>query len=107
MRIYLSENHKDVQRTVHNTLHVILLLAYKTDNPFLWPHHFIYIKSKMFNLFQSFPDDAIGQSFEFERALCDLIILMSPFAPMFASELWRGVVNVQHMCRHYKRVRFW
>ena len=46
MRIYLSENHKDVQRTVHNTLYVILLLAYNTDNPFVWLHHFIYIKSK-------------------------------------------------------------
>ena len=71
------------------------------------PSLYLYKIKKCFNLFQSFPDDAIGQSFEFERALCDLIILMSPFAPMFASELWRRVVNVQHMCTHYKRVRFW
>ena len=56
-------------------------------------------------LFQTIPDKMIGQSVEFERGLCDLIIWIAPFAPMFASELWRGVADVPlHMCTHYSWV---
>ena len=63
---------------------------------------------KMSDCFQDFPVGAISQSEEYERALCDLIIMMAPFAPMLASELWAGVQTVPHKCTHYKWVSsFW
>ena len=42
---------------------------------------------------------------QFERALCDLIIMVAPFAPHFASELWRGVTSAPNRLNNYDWVR--
>lgn len=38
--------------------------------------------------------DGICNSFEFERSLAELVVMLYPFAPMFASELWSGLASV-------------
>ena len=44
---------------------------------------------------QKIVPDHVPHSYEFERAVADLIIMVSPFAPSFASELWAGVQSVR------------
>ena len=43
------------------------------------------------NCFQKVPSDVLSESFEFERALADLILMVAPIAPHFTSELWAGL----------------
>ncbi|XP_063778496.1 leucine--tRNA ligase, mitochondrial isoform X2 [Pseudophryne corroboree] len=44
----------------------------------------------------------VQHSSEFEDALASLIIMMSPMAPHLASELWKGVAQVEHkLCTQY------
>ena len=33
-------------------------------------------------------------SSQYERSVADLVIMICPFAPMFASELWAGLSSV-------------
>lgn len=52
--------------------------------------------------------DGICNSFEFERSLAELVVMLYPFAPMFANELWSGLasvasrnINFQWVCVYY------
>ena len=47
---------------------------------------------------------ALLQSAEYERALCDLVIILAPFAPMFCLELWSALTSVQLKNSHYRTV---
>ncbi|XP_013399604.1 probable leucine--tRNA ligase, mitochondrial [Lingula anatina] len=42
---------------------------------------------------KKFPKEGVLYSKEYERALCDLVVMVAPAAPMFASELWEGIRN--------------
>lgn len=46
------------------------------------------------NVLMKYPKSAISSSVQFERSLLELVIMLSPFAPMFASELWSGLASV-------------
>ena len=39
-------------------------------------------------------DDVVRLSLVFERALCSLCVMVAPFAPHVASEMWRGIAGV-------------
>ena len=45
-------------------------------------------------MFQKIPADHVSWSYEFERAVADLVVMVSPFAPNFASELWAGLQSI-------------
>jgi len=45
------------------------------------------------NVLKKVPKAAIGSSVQFEKSLAELVIMISPFAPMFASELWNGMAS--------------
>ena len=45
-------------------------------------------------LLQKIPQEAVSHSRQFERSLAELVIMICPFAPMFASELWTGLATV-------------
>ena len=32
---------------------------------------------------------------EYARVLCELVVMMSPFCPMFSSELWAGLSSIK------------
>ena len=53
---------------------------------------------------QRVSDEVIAGSIEFEEALADLVIMVSPFAPMFASELWTGLQSCSHKSQKYNWV---
>lgn len=53
------------------------------------------------NAMRKIPPHIRVQIPEFERALSDLIILLSPFTPCFASELWAGVAQVASSSSSY------
>lgn len=42
---------------------------------------------------QKYPVKYMGRGKQFELALFDLAAMMFPFSPLFASELWAGLVN--------------
>ncbi|ESO03773.1 hypothetical protein HELRODRAFT_112157 [Helobdella robusta] len=52
-------------------------------------------------ILSKYPESVIRSSPMFERTLCDLVIVLSPFAPMFALELWEGLKSVNHTEEHY------
>lgn len=45
------------------------------------------------NVLRKLSEADMGRSPAFERAMADLTIMISPIAPMFASELWRGLAS--------------
>jgi len=45
---------------------------------------------------QKVPAAVAVSSHQYERALADLVIMLAPFAPMFASELWAGLYSVKN-----------
>ncbi|ELU11054.1 hypothetical protein CAPTEDRAFT_228464 [Capitella teleta] len=47
-------------------------------------------------------DPMFLRSTEYERALCDLVLVLSPFAPMFCLELWSALTSVPLKNSHYK-----
>jgi len=49
--------------------------------------------------------ETAGVSCEYERSLADLVIMISPFAPMFASELWSALAAVANKTSQYDWVR--
>lgn len=53
------------------------------------------------NLLKKAPAEVMRGSDQFERALGDLIIMVSPFAPHFASELWKGVASAPNKLNNY------
>ncbi|XP_046549523.1 probable leucine--tRNA ligase, mitochondrial [Haliotis rubra] len=41
-------------------------------------------------------------SVQFERGLCDLVVMMAPLAPHLASEMWAGLASIPNKhCHHY------
>lgn len=47
----------------------------------------------------------IGHSQQYERSVAELVVMISPFAPMFACELWTGFVTVAHKTSQFDWVR--
>ncbi|XP_074645241.1 putative leucine--tRNA ligase, mitochondrial isoform X2 [Tubulanus polymorphus] len=54
------------------------------------------------NTLKKAPFDIVRCSEEYERALCDLVIMLAPFSPCFASELWSGISSVPVKFNDYK-----
>ncbi|XP_055955950.1 leucine--tRNA ligase, mitochondrial [Patella vulgata] len=52
------------------------------------------------NILKKCPHGIMYESYEFERSLCDLIIMISPFVPMFASEVWTALTSVARQTDH-------
>ncbi|KAL5021562.1 hypothetical protein ScPMuIL_000717 [Solemya velum] len=55
------------------------------------------------NALKKVPVDYIGTSPQFSRAVTDLVIMISPFAPHFASELWAGLAD----CADHESLYIW
>ncbi|XP_064641468.1 probable leucine--tRNA ligase, mitochondrial isoform X2 [Lineus longissimus] len=53
------------------------------------------------NYLMKLPDYVVQRSALFEQALCDLVIMLSPMVPMFASELWAGLSSIQSKSGDY------
>ena len=45
------------------------------------------------NLCRKLEEKEMGISLAFERAMADMIIMLFPFAPMFAAEMWQGLAS--------------
>ena len=45
------------------------------------------------NICRKFEEREMGTSPAFERAMADIIIMLFPFAPMFAAEMWQGLAS--------------
>jgi leucyl-tRNA synthetase len=46
------------------------------------------------NWMKKLPRSVVSHSQQYERLLAELVIMISPFAPMFACELWSGLASV-------------
>ena len=55
---------------------------------------------------QKVPVEAVGESRQYERAVAELVLMISPFAPMFASELWTGLATVADKLPQFDWVRY-
>ncbi|XP_076272957.1 leucyl-tRNA synthetase, mitochondrial isoform X2 [Rhynchophorus ferrugineus] len=92
---------------------------FKAQENFLWDSRNYYIKGNTFNFVISqqvsiavskqqgltnsirrSPAAVIAHSLQYERALATQLILLSPLAPHFASELWSGFVSAPNRLNH-------
>jgi len=55
---------------------------------------------------QKVPLEAVDHSWQFERSLAELIIMICPFAPMFACELWTGLATVANKTSQFDWVQW-
>lgn len=51
------------------------------------------------------PSEAVCHSPQYERSVADLVIMLGPYAPMFASELWTGLASVARSTSYFDWVR--
>ncbi|XP_044765914.1 probable leucine--tRNA ligase, mitochondrial [Coccinella septempunctata] len=58
------------------------------------------------NSLRKMPPYVFARSLQFERALAAQIILLSPMAPHFASELWSGFLQAPNRLNHSSEIRW-
>lgn len=75
----------------HHNKNFFLILTIVTIIFIIQPYQSIDILSF---LLQGVPDEAKHISKEYEKCLADMVIMIAPFAPSFAEELWVGLSSV-------------